>query len=65
MLLLPKSFTTKIPPRVETDDGGAVLVHGVEEGVDDVAHRAAVPQQLLKPAHHTEDAKTQWVIVET
>ena len=43
------------PPRVEADDGGAILVHGVEERVDDVAHRATVPQQLLEPAHHNED----------
>ena len=43
------------PPRVEADDGGSVLVHGVEERVDDVAHRATVPQQLLEPAHHNED----------
>ena len=37
------------PPGVEADDGRTVLVHGVEERVDDVAHRAAVPQQLLEP----------------
>ena len=37
------------PPGVEADDGRAVLVHGVEERVDDVAHRATVPQQLLEP----------------
>ena len=39
------------PPGVEADDGRAVLVHGVEERVDDVAHRATVPQQLLEPDH--------------
>lgn len=47
---LPSGLTQLPPtPGVEADDGRAVLVHGVEERVDDVAHRATVPQQLLEP----------------
>ena len=50
ILVAAFQIINNIPPRVEADDGGAVLVHGVEERVDDVAHRAAVPQQLFEPA---------------